>query len=118
MPSHTHPEAVESVFPWEPESTQDSGNNSFVLHTLPSSCKDSWKAGLVGSEMSARTCAASERRVGRGGLDTHIIEILYEPRQITPLEGWETGLILVSAKEVNEQLMKLWRGSVEVVERL
>ena len=68
--------------------------------------------------MPARTCATSEHRVGGGSLDTHAIEILYETRQVIFLEGWDTGLILVSAKEVDEQLMKLWRGSVEVEERL
>ena len=72
----------------------------------------------MGSEISARTCATSERSLGRDGFDTHAIEILYEPRQIIPLEGWEIGPILISAKEDNELLMKLWRGSVEVAERL
>ena len=68
--------------------------------------------------MSTRACAVSERRTVKGNFDTHAIEILYEPRQIIPLEGRETGLILVSTKKANKQFMKLWRGSVEVVERL
>ena len=34
------------------------------------------------------------------------------------MEGWKAGLILVSMKEVNELLVEVWRGSVEVVERL
>ena len=107
------------MFPCEPESVQAFGNNSFTLHIVQSSCRDSWKAALVGSEILARTCATSERRVGGGGsLDAHTVEILYQPRQIIPLKSWDTGLILVSAKDVNELLMKLWRGSVEVVELL
>ena len=68
--------------------------------------------------MLTRAYTVSERRMGRGCFRTHAIEILYKPRQIIPLEGWETGLIPVSVKEVNELLVKLWRGSVKVVERL
>ena len=119
VPTHTHPEAVVPMFSRGPGSVHDFGNTSLMLHTLPSSCRDTWKTRLAGSEISTRTYAASDQhKVERDDFDTNPIEILHEPRQIILLEGWKAGLILVSTKDVDELLMELWRGSVEVAERL
>ena len=106
VPSHTHPEALELMFSSVSESVHDFGSSSFMLHILPISCKDSWKARSARSEMPTRTYIISESRMGGGGLDAHAVQILDEPCQIVTLQGWKNVLILVSAKEANELLVK------------
>ena len=89
-----------------------------MLHILPSSCKDSWKAGSARSEISARTYVISKSRTGRGGLEAHAVQILDEPCQIVILQSCKNAPILVSAKEATELLVKPRRFSLEVAKRL
>ena len=73
---------------------------------------------LAGSEIPRRTYASVERKVGRGSLETHAIQILDKPRHILAFQTWNDILILASAEKVAEVVVELGRSSVEIVEWL
>ena len=68
--------------------------------------------------MPTRTYPGVERRVGRDGLETHAIEVLYQPCQILALQVWNGALKLVLSNAADELLVKLWRSRIEVAELL
>ena len=49
-----------------------------------------------------------ERRVGRGGLRTHTVQVLDEPCQIIALQVLSSTLKFAPTKAVAELLVKLW----------
>ena len=51
-------------------------------------------------------------------IETHAVQIFDEPRQSIALQLRQTIPVVIPAKEVGELLVKLRRGSVEVVELL
>ena len=89
-----------------------------MLYIFPGSCKDPWKARSARSEMTTRTYATSESRMGSDISEAHAVQILDEPCQIVTLHGWKNAPILVSAKEVNELFVKPRGCSVEVSKQL
>ena len=119
IPSHTHPKADgRLVSRTESESIHDFGSTSLAPHIFLRLCSNSWNRSLLGSEIPQRAYASVERGARRSRLRTHTIQILNDPDQITALQSWNNVLILVSAKEVDELLVKLWRCFVEVTKFL
>ena len=117
-PSCTYPEAGGGPMSRAPESVHDFGSTSLLPHIFLSSWSDSWKATLAELEIPTRTYAGAERRMERYDLETHAIQVLNKPHQIPPLQSRNSISILVPVKEASEVLVKVWRGSVEVVESL
>ena len=68
--------------------------------------------------MPTRTYPGVERRVGRDGLETHAVEVLYQPCQIFALQVWNGASKLAPLEAIGELLVKLWRSRVEVAELL
>ena len=64
----------------------DFGSTPLIPHTSLNPRSDSWNAALAGPEIPTRIYAGAERRVGRGSLETHTVQVLNEPRQILALQ--------------------------------
>ena len=100
------------------ESAQDFGNTPLTPHIFLSSCNNSWNVMFAGLEMPTRTYPDFERRVGRDGLETHAIEVLYQPCQILALQVWNGASKLALLNAAGELLVELRRSRVEVAELL
>ena len=70
------------------ESVHDVGSTSLMPHTVLSSCKNSWKAGLLRSETPNRTYTNVNGSASKDESETHTIQILDEPRQILASKIW------------------------------
>ena len=92
----------------EPERVHDFVNTPLTPHILLSSCSDSWNAVLAGSEISTRTYASVEHRMGKEGLEIYAIQVLNEPYQVLTLQVWKIVSIPISTKEIDELSVKLW----------
>lgn len=107
------------VFGRESGSAHSFGSTPLTLHILLSSWRDSWNVRFVGSEILARTYAhAVSARWGGGCLETHVTQVLDEPRQLLSFQALNTISIPTATKEDAELLVKLRRRFVEIVELL
>ena len=68
--------------------------------------------------MLTRTCAGSERRAEKDCLQTHVIQLFDDPRQIFTSQVRKSVSIFIPATEAAELLAKSRRSSVEVMEVL
>ena len=78
-----------------------------VPHILLSSSNGSGSGTVLGSEIPQRTCGCSEHGTEGNGAETHIIQIVDEPRQIITLQTWNSILVFVPAEEVGELVVKI-----------
>jgi len=72
VPSYRHPETDGRLMSRkESGRVHDFGSSSLAPHISPSSCRDSWNAGLVWSEIPMRTYPGGRCGMRRDDLETH-----------------------------------------------
>jgi len=68
--------------------------------------------------MPARIYRGVGRRLGKGGLETHAIEVLNEPFQILALQTLDGASKIAPLEAVAELFLKLWGSDIKVADLL